>query len=78
VERELPVDVWLDSSSVSRRHARLVVDRPATRLEDLGSKNGAWVNGRQVTTRADVADGDELRFGAVSMRLRWATSAPGQ
>jgi DNA-binding winged helix-turn-helix (wHTH) protein len=76
VGRELPVDVWLDSGSVSRRHARLVVEGPAVSLEDLGSKNGTWVNGRQITARVDIADGDDLRFGVVMLRLRWASSAP--
>ncbi len=40
VGRDLPIDVWLDSGSVSRRHARLVVTGRTVSLEDLGSKNG--------------------------------------
>jgi DNA-binding winged helix-turn-helix (wHTH) protein len=75
VGRELPIDVWLDSGSVSRRHARLVVTGHTVSVEDLGSKNGTWVNGRHVTGRVDLAEEDELRFGAVSLRLKWATAA---
>jgi DNA-binding winged helix-turn-helix (wHTH) protein len=75
VGRELPTDVWLDSGSVSRRHARIVVDGMNASLEDLGSKNGTTVNGQRVTAKVKLADGDEVRFGAVLMRLRWAVAA---
>jgi DNA-binding winged helix-turn-helix (wHTH) protein len=75
VGREPPVEVWLDSGSVSRRHARVVVDRQRTSLEDLDSKNGTWVNGRRVEGLVDIADGDELRFGSVVVHLRWAEAA---
>ena len=75
VGRELPIDVWLDSASVSRRHARIVIDDAKLFLEDLGSRNGTWVNGRRVEGRQDIADGDELRFGPIVMRLRWTVAA---
>ena len=75
VGRELPTDVWLDSGSVSRRHAKIVVEGMTAWLEDLGSKNGTTVNGQKVTTRVKLSDGDEVRFGAVLMRLRWAVAA---
>ena len=69
------MEVWLDSGSVSRRHARFVVDGQAASLEDLGSKNGTWRNGQQVGGRVDVTSGDELRFGSVVVRLRWVETA---
>jgi DNA-binding winged helix-turn-helix (wHTH) protein len=75
VGRELPTDVWLDSGSVSRRHAKVIVDGMNAWLEDLGSKNGTTVNGQKVTGRVKLNDGDEVRFGAVLMRLRWAVAA---
>ena len=75
VGRELPVDVWLDSGGVSRRHARVVIDGESAWVEDLGSKNGTWVNGYRVTARTEVTDGTELRFGPVLMWLRWAVTA---
>ncbi len=75
VGRELPVDVWLDSSSVSRRHARLHVAGRTLRLEDLASKNGTWRNAERVTDVVELADGDELRFGSLLMQLRWAVAA---
>jgi pSer/pThr/pTyr-binding forkhead associated (FHA) protein len=67
--------VWLDSGSVSRRHAKIIVEGMNAWLEDLGSKNGTTVNGQKVAARTKLADGDEVRFGAVLMRLRWAVAA---
>jgi hypothetical protein len=75
VGRELPTDVWLDSGSVSRRHAKIVVDGTTAWLEDLGSKNGTVVNGQRVSARVKLSDGDEVRFGAVLMRFRWTVAA---
>ena len=75
VGRELPIDVWLDSGSVSRRHARVTVERGAVWIEDLGTKNGTWVGGQRITAKTAVPDGAEVRFGAVTLRLHWAMSA---
>jgi DNA-binding winged helix-turn-helix (wHTH) protein len=62
--------VWLDSPSVSRRHARIVVEGGRAVLEDLGSKNGTFLRGRRITAPEPLADGDELRVGRVTMTLR--------
>lgn len=75
VGRDSAADVWLDAGSVSRRHARLVLEDDAGMLEDLGSKNGTWVNGVQVTATTPIHDGDEIRFGSVNARLRRAFAA---
>ncbi len=62
--------VRLPSSQVSRVHAELTVgDRRAT-LEDRGSKNGTWVNGRRITGPAELADGDEVLFGTYRLVFR--------
>jgi DNA-binding winged helix-turn-helix (wHTH) protein len=75
VGRDAAASVWIDAGSVSRRHARLVFEDESGMLEDLGSKNGTWVNGVQVTTSARIQDGDEIRFGSVRARLRRAFAA---
>jgi DNA-binding winged helix-turn-helix (wHTH) protein len=62
--------VWLDSPSVSRRHARLLVAGDRVTVEDLNSKNGTQVGERTVTSPAVLADGDEVRFGSVVVTFR--------
>jgi DNA-binding NtrC family response regulator len=61
-------DVVLAHPGVSRRHALLSIDPGRLSLEDLGSKNGTFVNGARVESgRVEV--GDRLRFGPVALRL---------
>lgn len=48
IGREEGCDLVLNSSSVSRRHARVTSDLHVLRVEDLDSKNGITVNGRKV------------------------------
>ena len=57
--------------SVSREHARLSVEGGELRVEDLGSTNGTYLNGRRLESgqRARVADGDELELGSVRLRV---------
>lgn len=61
--------VWIDSSSVSRRHARIVVDAAGARIEDLGSKNGTRVRGARIDRPTSLASGDEIALGSVVMKF---------
>ena len=70
VDRELTTigrapeaDVFLDDLSVSREHAQVVRAPEGTYIEDLGSRNGTYVNRRRVESQW-LADGDEIRIGA--------------
>ena len=62
--------VWLESPTVSRRHARILVTGGQAILEDLGSKNGTFVRGRRITAPTVLADGDDFRVGRVLLTLR--------
>ena len=70
VGREPAAGIWIDNGSVSRRHARISVEGAALTLEDLGSKNGTWVDGARVDRRTTLRDGAEVRFGSVVMHVR--------
>jgi pSer/pThr/pTyr-binding forkhead associated (FHA) protein len=69
VGRAPRADFIVDAALVSRLHCRLTLD-DAGRLdvEDLGSTNGTWVNGRKVE-RAPLAAGDTIRIGRVEFRV---------
>ncbi len=62
------VDLVVPVRGVSRKHATLTVDGEGITVEDLGSKNGTFVNGRKVS-KSTVFPGDVLNFGPASMTL---------
>lgn len=59
--------------SISRQHARLTPAGNEVLVEDLGSANGTWVNGKRIT-RASAAHGDEISFD----KERFQLLVPGQ
>ncbi|HEX7798052.1 MAG TPA: FHA domain-containing protein [Vicinamibacterales bacterium] len=67
IGRDPDVDIRLDHSTVSRRHARLVVTAEAAMLEDFGSKNGTFHGTVRVTSPIQLADGDEIGIGSLRM-----------
>jgi DNA-binding winged helix-turn-helix (wHTH) protein len=68
--RDQDAAVWIDDASVSRRHARILVENGSATLEDLGSKNGTFVNGEPVRGPTRLSDGDEVEVGRAAMTFR--------
>ncbi|MGH8496366.1 MAG: winged helix-turn-helix domain-containing protein [Gammaproteobacteria bacterium] len=64
--------VWLDYSTVSRHHARIVVGPGGTLLEDLGSKNGTSVDGVELAGPTTLRDSSRVGFGQVFVTYREA------
>ncbi|QDA58077.1 FHA domain-containing protein [Thermomonas aquatica] len=58
---------------ISRQHARLTPAGDEVLVEDLGSANGTWLNGKRIT-RAQAVHGDEIRFDTQRFQLL----VPGQ
>jgi DNA-binding winged helix-turn-helix (wHTH) protein len=65
IGRDLDADIRLDASTVSRRHAKLVMTAEGASLEDLGSKNGTRRAGERVTGPAALADADGIHIGSL-------------
>ena len=61
---------WLESPTVSRRHARILVSGGQATLEDLGSKNGTFLRGRRLSSPTPLSDGDDILLGHVHMTFR--------
>jgi chromosome segregation ATPase len=66
-------ELQVDSSSVSRHHALILVGPRDTIIEDLNSTNGVILNGRKIT-RAFLTDGDTVIIGEV--HFRYVAKAP--
>ena len=62
IGRSPDCDVFLDDVTVSRRHAVVIADGGGTRIEDMGSLNGSYVN-RQRIDSSRLDDGDEIQIG---------------
>jgi two-component system NtrC family sensor kinase len=69
-------DIVLEDKTVSRRHARLEIAGGGAWVEDLGSRNGTYVNGRKVT-RARVSGGDTIVIGKFSISLEGLAAPAG-
>ena len=67
VGRDHEGDVYLNDPSVSRLHARLIVENGAATVEDLKSKNGTSVQSEPINTPTVLKDGDEIEFGSVKV-----------
>jgi len=63
VGREAGNDIIINDPQVSRHHARLTLQGGAYVLEDLGSTNGTFVNGRRVTGLVSLSPGDMIGLG---------------
>jgi DNA-binding winged helix-turn-helix (wHTH) protein len=70
IGRDDGVILWIDDNSVSRRHARIVVDEQEAVLEDLGSKNGTLLRGERVELPARLVDEDLITIGPASITFR--------
>jgi DNA-binding winged helix-turn-helix (wHTH) protein len=76
IGRDPDLEVTLDATTVSRRHARLVVTPERAMLEDCGSKNGTFRGGERVTSPVQLADGDTIHIG--SLLVTFHARAPQQ
>jgi pSer/pThr/pTyr-binding forkhead associated (FHA) protein len=61
-------DLVITGADVSREHARLWRDENTLEVQDLGSRNGTWVNGTRITSHR-ARSGDEIAFGTLRFRL---------
>lgn len=64
VGREPGADIILNENQVSRKHAQFLTVGAETKVIDLGSTNGTFVNGERVTLERALAEGDEIQIGA--------------
>lgn len=67
--------VTVPDPTVSTRHAQLVREGALWSIEDAGSTNGTFVNGRRVT-REPLGDGDLIEVGHTLLRIRLAIPTP--
>lgn len=71
IGRDPAAAVVIDSSDVSRQHARLFISDDHVTIEDLGSKNGTFVGSERLSApRVLRGIDDEITVGKTSVLLR--------
>jgi pSer/pThr/pTyr-binding forkhead associated (FHA) protein len=65
IGRRQDCDLMIPLGEISRKHCRIIRDDDTLRLEDLGSSNGTFHNGRRIQ-EAVLEPGDTVQIGPVS------------
>ncbi|HEY7186090.1 MAG TPA: FHA domain-containing protein [Vicinamibacterales bacterium] len=78
IGRDPRCDVWLDHDGVSRRHARIHIEKPSApaMLADLDSTNGTFIGRQQINAPTPLSDRDVIKLGEVTVQFReWSETA---
>jgi hypothetical protein len=62
IGRTSSCDISITNQQVSRKHARVFSTNEGASLEDLGSKNGTFHNGKPVTEIVELDEGDVIQI----------------
>jgi hypothetical protein len=82
IGRQEGVEIVLQDAEVSRRHAQISWQADDYVIHDLGSTNGVFVNGIEITAPQPLQNGDSVRLGQTTLifqltDLAAAASLPG-
>jgi pSer/pThr/pTyr-binding forkhead associated (FHA) protein len=70
IGRSPQTDVQIDDSFASARHARVIEREGLYYLEDMGSTNGTYLNGRRVSSLELLRPEDRFRIGDTEFRYQ--------
>jgi pSer/pThr/pTyr-binding forkhead associated (FHA) protein len=67
--REPSAGVCVDHPSVSRLHARISIEAGRAWIEDLGSRNGTFLNGRRIDGSTEIEEEGIIGLGPVTLEF---------
>ena len=70
IGRGTACEIRPDDTYLSQVHARISSRNGAWVVEDMGSTNGTYLNGRKVTVPTQVAAGDRVQVGKTTLEFR--------
>jgi pSer/pThr/pTyr-binding forkhead associated (FHA) protein len=63
-------EIKLFDAAISGRHAEIVLSQGSRfRINDLGSRNGTYVNDKAIAS-TELVDGDNIRLGRTTFRFK--------
>jgi sigma-B regulation protein RsbU (phosphoserine phosphatase) len=68
--------IQLDSNMVSRRHAQVTREKESYFVEDLGSGNGTFLNGKRINERTPLKANDRIKLGPILLRFDPGDGSP--
>jgi len=74
--RQPDCDIQIEDNMVSRKHAELVADGDAFVLNDLGSGNGSYVNGKRINEKTTLKNQDRIKLGPALFRFETGEPVP--
>jgi serine/threonine protein kinase len=77
IGRDTACEIRVPSDAVSRRHARLTITDDAVFIQDLGSANGTFIEGRRAEGRVALQPGQKIEMGLVVLQANWKPRQPG-
>src|SRR6202162_853940 len=70
ISRSSMNDLPISDKMLSRQHARIVRDgNGGLTVEDLGSRNGTFLNGERLVTLQPLKSGDRITVGGVTLKV---------
>lgn len=75
IGRDPSCNFVVDMDLVSRRHAMLIVNYHEVIIEDLGSSNGTYVNGKKIAGAVHLWPNQKIRIAASTIEVRRIKSA---
>ncbi len=76
IGREEGLDITLQDPESSRRHARIIWQAGQYIIDDMGSTNGTFVNGVQITAPQILNPGDSIGVGQTALVFQMAGGMP--
>jgi pSer/pThr/pTyr-binding forkhead associated (FHA) protein len=70
IGRSDDAQIQIASSDVSNVHALITRNRKGFTAEDLGSKNGTYLNGEKLIAATQLFDGDSIKVGNITFTFR--------
>ncbi|MEX1309522.1 MAG: SpoIIE family protein phosphatase [Candidatus Sulfomarinibacteraceae bacterium] len=75
IGRSTHCDITIADRFLSRRHARLTRNGDNWQIDDLGSRNGTFINGRRIDQPAEIKVGDSIALSASVINVEPLPSA---